>query len=209
MAAEETEADRQRLDDQIASVIPPARTLSQLIVYMGEGFDQAIGAELQTMLAEIENQAIDGAKDVKFEVKLQLKGKRGNDGVYEIVPHLSITVPITKRLRDELRRIVKPPKNFLKGGTPLKEENGRFIIGHSETGHHHVMERGGVEVVEMPAPSAGIRLLRAIVANPNKELVHERPHDTHETLGFSEGAYEIRIGREYDPYEQLSRQQAD
>jgi len=108
-----------------------------------------------------------------------------------------------------IRRIARPGKDFLKGGTPLKEENGRFIIGHSETGHHHVMERGGVTVVEMPSPSAGIRLLRAIVEDPHKELVHERGHDTHEALGFETGAYEMRIGREYDPYAQLARQQAD
>lgn len=89
----ETEADRQRLDDQIASIIPPARTLSQLIAYMGEGFDVAAGQEVQAMLQEIENQALDGAKEVKFKVKLELKGKRGNDGVYEIVPTLVIDLP--------------------------------------------------------------------------------------------------------------------
>lgn len=108
-----------------------------------------------------------------------------------------------------IRRLGKPPKGFLTGGTPMKPEQGRFIIGHSETGHHHVMERTGVDVVEMPIPSAGIRVLRMIVADPRKELVHERSYDTHESLGFAPGAYEIRIGREYDPYAQLARQQAD
>lgn len=108
------------------------------------------------------------------------------------------------------------PETFLAGGTPLKDEGGRFIIGHSETGHHHVIERGGVDVVEMPSPSAGIRVLRMIVAEPEvpidgaaKELVHERGHDTHEALGFAPGYYEIRIGREYDPYAEIARQQAD
>ncbi|HZQ01378.1 MAG TPA: hypothetical protein VFB13_17670 [Reyranella sp.] len=108
-----------------------------------------------------------------------------------------------------IRRVKGNPETFLAGGTPLKAEKGRYIIGHSETGHHHVMERGGVDVVEMPSPTAGIRLLRMIVAQPDKELVHERPYDTHETIGFGEGLYEIRIGREYDPYAQLARQQAD
>jgi len=91
--ANETESDRRRIDDEIASIIPPARTLSQLIAYMGEGFDIAAGQELQAMLAEIENQALDGAKEVKFKVKLELKGKRGNDGVYEIVPTIVIDLP--------------------------------------------------------------------------------------------------------------------
>lgn len=109
-----------------------------------------------------------------------------------------------------IRRVgERAPENFLKGGAPLEEKKGRFIIGHSETGHHHVMERGGVAVVEMPPDSAGMRILRMIVADPGKELVHERPHDTHETLAFPAGAYELRIGREYDPYAEMTRQQAD
>lgn len=100
-------------------------------------------------------------------------------------------------------------KTFLAGGTPLQVENGKLIIGHSETGHHHVIAAGGVDVMEMPSPSAGIKLMRMIVAEPDKALVHERGHDTHDGIGLPPGAYEIRIGREYDPYQQLARQQAD
>lgn len=108
-----------------------------------------------------------------------------------------------------IRRIDDAPKNFLRGGNPLTPEGGRYIIGHSESGHMHSMAPGGVDVVEMPPPSAGVRLLRMIVRDPLKELEHERPHDTHETLGFAPGLYELRIGREYDPYAQLARQQMD
>ena len=108
-----------------------------------------------------------------------------------------------------IRRIEDAPRDFLKGGKPMKAENGRFIIGHSESGHHHTMAAGGVAVMEMPSPSEGVRLLRMIVENPDKELVHERDYDTHETLGFPPGAYEIRLDREYDPYAQLARQVAD
>lgn len=97
---------------------------------------------------------------------------------------------------------------FLAGGKPLPVEKGRFIIGHSETGHHHVIERNGVDVFEMPSPE-GIRILRMIVADPDKELVHERSYDTHEAIGLPPGQYEIRIGREYDPYAELVRQQQD
>ena len=108
-----------------------------------------------------------------------------------------------------IRRVDDAPTDFLKGGTPLKPEGGRLIIGHSETGHHHSMAEGGVAVMEMPSPSPGVRLLRMIVENPTKELVHERGYDTHETLGFTAGSYEIRLDREYDPYEQIARQVAD
>lgn len=107
------------------------------------------------------------------------------------------------------RKDAAAARTFFKGGTKLKAEHGRLIIGHSETGHHHVIAAGGVDVMEMPAPSQGIRLLRMIVADPDKKLVHERGHDTHEAIGLPPGNYEIRIGREYDPYAQLARQQAD
>lgn len=108
-----------------------------------------------------------------------------------------------------IRRIAQAPRDFLGGGTPLEVKDGRFIIGHSETGHHHVIAQGGVDVMEMPAPTAGIRLMHMIVADPDKALVHERGHDTHEAIGLPPGSYEIRIGREYDPYAQLARLQAD
>lgn len=108
-----------------------------------------------------------------------------------------------------IRRVDKPGRNFLKGGTPLEAERGRLIIGHSETGHHHSMAVGGVAVMEMPSTAEGVRILRMIVEEPTKQLVHERGHDTHETLGFTPGAYEIRLDREYDPYEQIARQVAD
>ena len=108
-----------------------------------------------------------------------------------------------------IRRIYGDPATFLDGGKPLQPENGKLVIGHSETGHHHVMEPGGVDVMVMDHAPEGIRLLRMIVQDPEKELVHERPHDTHETLSFAPGMYELRIGREYDPYEQVARQQMD
>lgn len=107
-----------------------------------------------------------------------------------------------------IRRIAEPGADFLRGGEPLAPENGRLIIGHSETGHHHAMSPGGVTVMEMPSAHPGVRILRMIVEEP-KELVHERSYDTHETLGFAPGAYEIRLDREYDPYAQLARSVAD
>lgn len=108
-----------------------------------------------------------------------------------------------------IRRVDGDPRTFLEGGKPLVPEKGRFIIGHSETGHHHVIAAGGCDVMEMPAPTAGIRVLRMIVKDPLKELVHERGHDTHESHGFTPGLYELRTGREYDPYAEMARMQAD
>lgn len=94
------------------------------------------------------------------------------------------------------------------GVKPLEPENGKFIIGHSETGHHHstTLDRKTVYVSDR-AP-AGMRILYANL-EAAAELVHERGHDTHETISFEPGIYEFRIGREYDPYAELARQQMD
>ena len=45
---------------------------------------------------------------------------------------------------------------------PLAKENGQFIIGHSETGHHHVLEAERVKVFEAEKAPEGMRILYAL-----------------------------------------------
>ena len=94
------------------------------------------------------------------------------------------------------------------GYSMMKPENGRYIIGHSETGHHHVMEARGATVAQLDKPPAGMRILMAILTEP-LALEHLRPHDQHEPIALQPGAYEFRIGREYDPYAEVIRSQSD
>lgn len=92
---------------------------------------------------------------------------------------------------------------------PLALEGGKLIIGHSETGHHHVLEHAsGATVTVLDRAPEGMRILHAILAEPNK-LIHERGHDTHETIALPPGEYEFRIAREFDHYAELARQSAD
>jgi hypothetical protein len=91
---------------------------------------------------------------------------------------------------------------------PLKPENGHYVIGHSETGHHHVMTLDRKQVFEAKNPPAGMRVLYAILDVP-ADLIHQRGHDTHETIHHDAGIYEFRLGREFDPYAELARQVAD
>ena len=106
-------------------------------------------------------------------------------------------------------RIGDVPENKKINGTPLALENGKFIIGHSETGHHHVLERsaGAIVTVVDKAPE-GMKILHAILTEANS-LVHERGHDTHETIDLAAGEYEFRIAREFDHYRELARKSAD
>ncbi|MET4341999.1 hypothetical protein [Bradyrhizobium sp. RT9a] len=110
-----------------------------------------------------------------------------------------------------IRRIGDVPtvRTARDGYTPLAPENGRLVIGHSETGHHHVLSRqDGAEVMVLDRPPEGMRILRAILENP-ASLDHLREHDTHESIELVPGEYEIRIAREYDPYAELARQSMD
>jgi hypothetical protein len=102
-----------------------------------------------------------------------------------------------------LRKINKVPT----GLNRVAADNGRIVVGHSETGHHHTVAET-VEVYEASTAPTGMRILYAIVKDPST-LDHHRPFDTHESLGMQPGMYEIRIGREYDPYAEIARQQAD
>lgn len=80
-----------------------------------------------------------------------------------------------------------------------KPENGKFIVAHSESGHHHVVDADGVELLERTDDvGEGLRVLYMIVENPTT-LEHLRSTDTHEPILFNEGIYEVRLQREYTP----------
>lgn len=104
-----------------------------------------------------------------------------------------------------IRRVDRIPA----GCSAMQSQDGRFIIGHSETGHHHTIDaKAGTAVSILGRPPAGMRILYALLTEPTL-LEHLRPHDTHEPLLLEPGAYEFRIAREYDPYAELARMQAD
>ncbi len=93
--------------------------------------------------------------------------------------------------------------------TPLKKEGGKYIIGHSETGHHHVLEAERVQVFEAPNAPQGMRILYAILDTAGS-LEHLRGHDTHAPHAFQPGdKIMFRTDREYDPYAELARRVAD
>lgn len=108
------------------------------------------------------------------------------------------------------RRIGPVPKRkgTPKGYTMMKPEGSRLIIGHSETGHHHIIDAQHASVSVLARAPEGMRILRMIVESPTP-IVHLRDHDTHEPIMFEPGEYEVRIGREFDPYAEIARRQAD
>lgn len=64
---------------------------------------------------------------------------------------------------------------------PAMVENGFYIIAHSETGHHHVIDRARADVYEA-ADDTFVSYIRAL--GGGAEIVHKRSFDTHPTIGF-------------------------
>ena len=83
-------------------------------------------------------------------------------------------------------------KNFV----PVNAEQGRVVVAHSETGHHHAfLENDNVEVLDDP-DNEFVSWLRVTA---NSALKHYRPYDEHETIEFTPGIYRINRQREYTP----------
>ena len=78
---------------------------------------------------------------------------------------------------------------------PAVAERGNFIIAHSETGHHHVVDAGVADrfIDEMN------EFVSYLSVASDAEVKHLRDHDTHASLGLSPGVYEVRQQREYVP----------
>jgi hypothetical protein len=81
-----------------------------------------------------------------------------------------------------------------------KSQHSLFIVGHSETGHHHVLEsKAEFEVIEPENMSDSIFLSLLQPA----QLVHKKSFDKHQTLTIKPGLYEVKHKREYNPFEKV------
>ena len=89
------------------------------------------------------------------------------------------------------RRISELPENAVR----VEPENGKHIVAHSETSHHHTMSGDTVEMYILPDDIMKCLL----VVNEPTSLDHERSYDTHEPILFSPGTYEVIRQREYSP----------
>lgn len=90
-----------------------------------------------------------------------------------------------------IRRIKALPN----GVVVVAPSEGRHVIGHSETGHHHVMEAATTEMYRLPD-----ELYECfVVVKKQTSLDHLRPFDTHESILHGIGMYHVRTQREYVP----------
>jgi hypothetical protein len=90
------------------------------------------------------------------------------------------------------RRISSLPEGVVEQPT-----QGRIIVAHSETGHHHAIEDRAVRLFEKVVPDPLVSFLS--VGGAFADVVHHRPRDTHETLRLTSGTWEVRRQREWSP----------
>lgn len=76
-----------------------------------------------------------------------------------------------------------------------RDTQGKHIVAHSETGHHHTVLSRNADLLINKANE----FIAYLHVKEDTELTHERSFDTHETLLLTEGYYEIRRQREYTP----------
>lgn len=79
------------------------------------------------------------------------------------------------------------------GMKKVDPEGGKLIVTHSETGHHHVLDRDAAEMFQ----STDNELESLLFLKRDAELTHLRSHDTHESILIKAGSYKVIRQREY------------
>ena len=94
--------------------------------------------------------------------------------------------------------LIRKIKSIPKTVKAVKPVGHRFVVAHSETGHHHYLGEDDVSIFEPEKDNFGM-ICYLQVDGDFADLVHDRSFDTHETIRIKKGAYEIRRQREYTP----------
>jgi hypothetical protein len=91
------------------------------------------------------------------------------------------------------------------GSTIINPINGSFIVGHSESGHNHILEADGVLVMEHTLN--GVKILHAILENPVS--LKQSAGAPHKEQIVEAGEYFITNNVEYNPFLEQARRVAD
>lgn len=78
-----------------------------------------------------------------------------------------------------------------KGLAEAKPENGKHIVAHSESGHHHVIDGNTVRVYNEN------EFISYLDVEKESNVVHLRNFDTHKPITLPPGKYRISRQREY------------
>jgi hypothetical protein len=86
------------------------------------------------------------------------------------------------------------------------EYTRELVVAHSETGHHHVIDRPDAHVALFNDPTNALVSYLQLKGRAVADVIHLRDFDTHETLrldaGSADSVWEIRRQREWNPAEE-------
>ena len=101
-----------------------------------------------------------------------------------------------------LQKIPRLPKGLVQ----MKPVKGKLIVGHSETGHHHVVDAETANVYQDPSNPLNL-FMEAVQPTA---LVHLRPTDTHGPIAIEKGdIVQVNVGREFEPKQQVWNRSRD
>lgn len=81
------------------------------------------------------------------------------------------------------------------------EKHTSFIIGHSETGHHHILEAQKGQEFDIIVKDGEIYFTNTYTA----KVTHKKSHDIHKTVEVKPGIYKVNRKTEYDPFNKVIR----
>jgi len=93
--------------------------------------------------------------------------------------------------------------------TEITTNDDHHVIGHSESGNHHVLERKDVRMFDGGKTPAGMQILYALIENPTnvKQFRAGSPHDT---IALDKGdVIRLTPSLDYNPYAKLIERSRD
>ena len=96
-------------------------------------------------------------------------------------------------------------KSLPEGLVPFQDEikAGQYVMGHSESGHHHLLPQDECTVLSDPADPFNLYVVVDNAKGDLAELWHDKPEDPvnrHESFGLKkDGIYKVRRQREHTP----------
>lgn len=76
-------------------------------------------------------------------------------------------------------------------------KDGRVVVAHSETGHHHLIDDPAARIFERVERDPLVCYLS--IDGTHADVVHHRSWDTHATIRLPKGVWEVRRQREHTP----------
>jgi len=89
-----------------------------------------------------------------------------------------------------IRRIDTLPE----GVKEIQSKDGKHIVAHSETGHHHFIKKAEARFYGTDDP-----MVCYLQVEEGAILTHDRSFDTHAPLFIPSGTFELRRQREHTP----------